>query len=80
MSNKFKDIDLENYRYYFLNYIINKIFFDPNRIKIDEKPYKTILIYYIEYVIINGSKYLKINSVNPWYFIINKMNRYMEKN
>ena len=49
---------------------------DPNNIKIDEKSYKNILIYYIGYVMINGSKYIKLNSVNPSYLIINQVNGY----
>ena len=43
--------------------------FDPNNIKIDEKSFKDILIYYIGYVTIKISKYVKINSVNPLYLI-----------
>ena len=39
--------------------------FDPNHIKIDEKSYKNVLIYYIRYVMIKDSKFVKINSVNP---------------
>ena len=44
MSNKFKDIDIKNHMYYFFNDIINIKNFDPNKIKIDEKSYKNILI------------------------------------
>ena len=44
--------------------------FDPNNIKIDEKSFKDILIYYIGYVTIKISKYVKINSVNPLYLIL----------
>ena len=38
------------------NYIINIKSFDPNNIKINEKLYKNILIYYIGYVTIKDSK------------------------
>ena len=38
-----------------------------------------MLIYYILYVTINNSKYMKINSVNPLYFRLNKMNGYFEE-
>ena len=48
--------------------------FDPNKIKIDENWCKNILICYIEYVTIKGSKYVKIKSVNPLYLLIGKMN------
>ena len=46
MSNKVKDIDIKNRTYYFFNDTINIKSFDPNNIKIDEKSYKNILIYY----------------------------------
>ena len=44
--------------------------------KTDEKSDKNILIYYIRYVAIKDSKYVKINSVNPLYLIFSKVNRY----
>ena len=52
MSNKVKDVNIKNRTYYFFNDIINIENFDHNNIKIDEKPYKSILIYYLEYVTI----------------------------
>ena len=36
MSNKVKDIDIKNQKYYFLNDMIDKKHFDPNNIKLDE--------------------------------------------
>ena len=56
MSNKDKGIHIKNRTYYFFNDIIKIKNFDPNNIKIDEKSYKIILIYYIEYVTIKDSK------------------------
>ena len=56
--------------YYFFDDIINIKNFDPNSIKIDEKSYRNIFIYYIGYMTIKGLKYVKINSVNPLYLII----------
>ena len=53
--------------------------FDPNNIKIDEKSYKNIFIYYIGYATIKDSKYVKIKSVNFSYLIINNMNGYFEE-
>ena len=47
---------------------------NPNNIKIDEKLYKNIFIYYIGYVTIKDLNYVKINTVNPWYFIFRKVN------
>ena len=59
MSNKVKDIDIRNRKYYFSNDIINIKNFDLNDIKIDEKSYKDILFYYIGYVTIKDSKHEK---------------------
>ena len=79
MCNKIKDIDLENHTYYFFDDVINIKNFDPNNIKIHEKSYKYILIYYIGYVTIKDSKYVKANSVNPFYLIFSKVNGYFEE-
>ena len=79
MSDKFKDINIKNHAYYFFDDIINIKNFDPINIKIDEKSYKNILIYYTGCVTIKNSKYVKINSVNPLYLIFIKVNRYFEK-
>ena len=52
MSNKVKDTDIKNQTYYFFNDLINIKSLDSNNIKIDEKSYQNILIYYIGYVTI----------------------------
>ena len=59
--------------------MINIKTFNRNNIKIDEKSYKNILIYYIGYVTIKDLKHLKFNSVNPLYLIFSKVNRYFEE-
>ena len=51
-----------------------------NNIKIYEKSYKNIYIYYSGYVTIKDLKYLKINSVNPLSIIFSKVNGYFEEN
>ena len=79
MSNKVKEIDIKNQTYYFFDDIINIKNFSLNNIELDEKSYKNILIYYIGYVTIKDSKYVKINSVNPLYLIFNKVNGYFEE-
>ena len=71
MNNKFKDI--KNRTYYFFDDLTNIKNLDPNKIKIDEKSYQNILIYYIEYVTFKDLRYVKINAVNPKYLIINKI-------
>ena len=62
---------------YFFNDIINIKNFDSNNIKVDEKPYKNILVYYIGYVTIK--KYVNIYSVNPLYLIFRYINVYFEE-
>ena len=79
MSNKFKDVDIKNHTYYFFDDIINMKNIDPNKIKIHKNSYKNILFYYIRYVKIKDSKYIKSNSVNPLYLIINRVHGYIEK-
>ena len=64
---------------YFFDDIINMKNVDPNNTKIDEKPYKNILISYMGYITIEDSKYVKINSVNPLYLILSKVNGYLKK-
>ena len=46
MNNKVKDMDTKNRTYCFFNVIINIENFNANNVKIDEKPYNNILIYY----------------------------------
>ena len=70
MSNKVSDIDIENRTHYFFNDIINIKNFDLNNIKIDEKSCKNILIYYIGYVTIKDSKYIKIYIVNKYLALV----------
>ena len=79
MSNKFKEIDIKNRTFCFFDNTIIIKNLNPNKIKIDEKSYKNILIYYIRYVMIKGLRYVKINSFNPLYFIIDKINEYCEE-
>ena len=60
MSNKFKDVSIKKHKYYLSDDIINIRNLDPNNIKIDEKSYKNIFIYYIGYVTIKDFKSVKI--------------------
>ena len=76
-----KVINIKNHTYYFCNDIINIEDFDSNLLKIDKKLYKNTDIYYIGYVTIKKSfsDYNSINSVNPLYFIIDKIDGYTEE-
>ena len=61
--------------------MINIADFDPNLLKIDKKSYKNIDIYYIGYITVKDSYYVKINGVNPLYLIISEADGYIkEKN
>ena len=51
--------------------MINMKNLDPNKIKMDEKSYKNIYIYYVGYV--------TTNSVKPLYLIIHKIIGYIEE-
>ena len=79
MSNKFKEIDIKNRTFCFFDNTIIIKNLNPNKIKIDEKSYKNIFIYYIRCVMIKGLRYVKINSVNSLYFIIDEINEYCEE-
>ena len=76
-----KEINIKNQTYYFFDDMINIKDFDPNLLKIDKKSYKNIDIYYIGYITVKDSYYVKINSVNPLYLIISEVDGYIkEKN
>ena len=53
---------IENQTYYFSDDIINITNFHANLLKIGKKLYKMIDIYYIRYVTIKDSEYVKINT------------------
>ena len=55
--------------------------FDPNLLKIDKNSYNNIDVYYIGYITMKDSDYVKIKSVNPLCLIIREVDRYIkEKN
>ena len=59
--------------------MINIKILDLNKIRLDEKSYKNILIYYIRYVTVKNLSYITINNVNPLGLIINKTNGHIEE-
>ena len=59
--------------------MINIKNFDSNLLKIDKKSYKDIDFYYIGYNTNKDFDYVKINSVNPLYLIIDKVDRYIKE-
>ena len=59
--------------------MINITNFDPNLLKIDKKSHKNIDIYYIGYITMKDSEYVKINSVNSLYLIISEVDGYIKE-
>ena len=75
-----KEINIKNRTDYFFDDMINIKNFHSNLLKIDKKKsYKNIDIYYIGYITVKDSDYVKINSVNPLYLIINEVDGYFEE-
>ena len=70
-----KEMNIKNRTYYFFN----GRNFDPNLLKIDKKSCKNIGIYYIGYITVKNSDYVKINSVNPLYLIISDVDGYIKE-
>ena len=75
-----KQINIKNRTYYFYNDIIDIENFDAKLLKIDKKSYKDIDIFNIGYVTKKKISNCKnINSVNPLYLGITRVNRYIEE-
>ena len=79
-KNEYNKGNIKNWTYYFYNDIINIENFDAKLLKIDKKSYKDIDIYNIGYVTkkkIDNCK--NINSANPLYLGITRVNGYIEE-
>ena len=68
-----KQMHIKNQLIIFSNDMINIEEFNLNSLKIDKKSYKNISIYYIGYIPMKDSDYVRINSVNPLYLIISEV-------
>ena len=76
-----KETNIKYQTYYFFDDMINIKDFNSNLLKIDKTSYKNIDIYQIGYITTKNSDYVKINSVNPLYLIIDKTDgKIVEKN
>ena len=54
--------------------------FNPHLLKIGKKSYKKIDVYYIGYITVRDiGDYESIHSVNPLYFIVGEVDRYIEE-
>ena len=74
-----KEINIKNRTYYFFDDMINIKYFHSILLKIDKKLYKNIDIYHIGYITVKDSDYVKINSVNPLYLIMNEVDGYFKE-
>ena len=75
-----KQINVNNWTYYFYSDIIDLESFDSSLLKLDKKSYKDIGIYNIGYITIKKIGDCKnIYSVNPLYLRITHANRYIEE-
>ena len=72
-----KQMNVENRTYYFYNDLINIIDFDPKLLKLDKKTSLDIDIYYIGYV--TKKDEYKINSVNPLYLLVHRIDGFIEE-
>ena len=72
-----KQMNIKNRFYYFYNDLINIKDFDPKWLKLDKKSYKNIDIYYIGYI--TKKDEYKINSVNPLYLLVHKIDDFIEE-
>ena len=68
---------IKNRPYYFYNYFINIKDSDPKLLKLDKKSYKNIDIYYNGYI--TKKDEYKINSVNPLYLLVHRINDFIEE-
>ena len=75
-----KQINIKNRTYYFYNDIIDVENFDTRLLKIDKKSYKDINIYNIGYITKKKiDNCVNINSFNPLYLGITRVNGYIEE-
>ena len=70
-------MNIKNRTYYLNNDLIKLFDFDPNMLKLDKKTFKGINIYYIGFV--TKKVECKINSVNPLYLLIYKIDGLIEE-
>ena len=72
-----KQLNIKNRTYYFYNDLIKLEKFNPSLLKLDKKSSKDIDIYYIGYV--TKKPEYNINSVNPLYLLIKKLDGFIDK-
>ena len=77
---KGKQIKIKNRTYHFYNDMINLKKFESNLLKIHEKHYKSIGVYYIGYITIKKIDDCEnVYSVNTLYLLVNHASGYIEE-
>ena len=72
-----KQRNIKNRIYYFYDDMVNIKDFDPNLLKFDKNSFKNICVYYIGYI--TKKDQYKINSVNPLYLLVHRIDGYIEE-
>ena len=72
-----KQLNIKNRTYYFYNDLTNIRDFDVRLLKLDKKSSMDLDIYYIGYV--TKKTEWNVNSVNPLYLIINRIDGFIKK-
>ena len=72
-----KQLNIKNRTYYFYNDLTNIRDFDVRLLKLDKKASMDLGIYYIGYV--TKKPEWNVNSVNPLYLIINRIDGFIKK-
>ena len=70
-------MNIKNKSYYFYNDLINIKDFDAKLLKLNKKSYKNIDIYYIGYITKKDKS--KIDSVNPLYLLVHRIDGLLKK-
>ena len=72
-----EQMNIKNRTYYFYNDLINIKDFDLNLLKLDKKSFRNIDIYYIGYI--TKKDEYRINSVNPLYLLVHRIEGSIEE-
>ena len=70
-------MNIKNRTYYFYDDMVNIKDFDPNLLKLDKTSFKNIGVYYIGYI--TEKDQYKINSVNPLYLLVHRIDGFIEE-
>ena len=75
-----KEINIKNRTHFFFNDMVDIKNFHSDLLKIDEKPYQDVNVYYISYITIKKfSDCESIHTVNPLYLIIHSATGHFKK-